>query len=55
MHRALKHWRAVRLCGFAASRVSESPGQLALFDEEKREKLATLDEIRDRIREKFGR
>lgn len=52
---AAKHWRAVRLCGFAASRVSESPGQLALFDEEKREKLATLDGIRDRIREKFGR
>ena len=52
---AAKEWRAVRLCGFAASRVGDSPGQLALFGEEKREKLATLDEIRDRIREKFGR
>jgi hypothetical protein len=44
----------VRLCGFAASRVVESPGQLPLFGDSKREKLSKLDDVRDRIREKFG-
>ena len=51
---AAKRWRAVRLCGFAASRVVESPGQLPLFGDSKREKLSKLDDVRDRIREKFG-
>jgi DNA polymerase-4 len=48
-----KEWRAVRLCGFAASRVSEEAGQLPLFGDEKREKLGKLDDLRDRIRERF--
>jgi DNA polymerase-4 len=51
---AAKRWRPVRLCGFAASRVVESPGQLPLFGDGKREKLSKLDNVRDRIREKFG-
>ena len=51
---AAKRWRAVRLCGFSASRVGDAPGQLALFADEKREKLAKLDDLRDRIRNKFG-
>jgi DNA polymerase-4 len=51
---AAKRWRAVRLCGFSASRVVESPGQLPLFGDGKREKLSKLDDVRDRIREKFG-
>lgn len=51
---AAKRWRPVRLCGFAASRVVESPGQLPLFGDGKREKLSKLDDVRDRIREKFG-
>ena len=51
---AAKRWRAVRLCGFAASRVTEEAGQLPLFGDGKREKLSKLDEVRDRIRDKFG-
>jgi DNA polymerase-4 len=51
---AAREWRAVRLCGFAASKVGESAGQLPLFDDGKREKLARLDDLRDRIRSKFG-
>jgi len=51
---AAKRWRAVRLCGFAATRVVESPGQLPLFGDGKREKLSKLDGVRDRIRERFG-
>ena len=47
-------WRAVRLCGFAASRVTESAGQLPLFDDGRRDKLAKLDDLRDRIRTRFG-
>jgi len=47
---AAKEWRAVRLCGFAASRVTEQAGQLPLFDDGKRERLAKLDDLRDRIR-----
>jgi len=43
----------VRLCGFVASRVTEHPGQLPLFSDGKRNKLARLDDLRDRIREKF--
>ena len=50
-----KRWRAVRLCGFAASRVTETAGQLPLFDDGgKRERLAKLDDLRDRIRTRFG-
>ncbi len=51
---AAKRWRAVRLCGFAAARVTEEAGQLPLFGDGKREKLSKLDEVRDRIRDKFG-
>jgi DNA polymerase-4 len=50
---AAREWRAVRLCGFAASRVTDSAGQLPLFDDGKRERLATLDDLRDRIRSRF--
>jgi len=49
-----KEWRAVRLCGFAASKVTDTAGQLGLFDGEKRERLAKLDDLRDRIRDRFG-
>jgi DNA polymerase-4 len=52
---AAKRWRAVRLCGFSASRILEEAGQLPLFGDGKREKLSKLDDVRDRIREKFGR
>ena len=48
-------WRSVRLCGFTASRVTEHAGQLPLFDDGKRDKLAKLDDLRDRIRSRFGR
>jgi len=51
---ARKEWRAVRLCGFAASKVTDTAGQLGLFDGEKRERLAKLDDLRDRIRNRFG-
>jgi DNA polymerase-4 len=51
---AAKRWRAVRLCGFSASRILEEAGQLPLFGDGKREKLSKLDDVRDRIREKFG-
>ena len=44
----------MRLCGFAASKVTETAGQLGLFDGEKRERLAKLDDLRDRIRDRFG-
>jgi DNA polymerase IV len=50
---AAREWRAVRLCGFAASRVTGHAGQLPLFDDGKREKLAKLDDLRDRIRARF--
>jgi len=50
---ARREWRAVRLCGFAASRVTGTQGQLPLFDDGKRERLATLDDLRDRIRARF--
>jgi DNA polymerase-4 len=50
---AAREWRAVRLCGFAASRVTDSAGQLPLFDDGKRERLAKLDDLRDRIRTRF--
>jgi DNA polymerase IV len=50
---ARNEWRPVRLCGFVASRVTEHPGQLPLFSDGKRDKLAKLDDLRDRIREKF--
>ena len=49
-----REWRAVRLCGFAANKVSENAGQMPLFDDGKRERLAKLDDLRDRIRGKFG-
>ena len=49
-----RHWRPVRLCGFSASRVTEHAGQLPLFDDGKRDRLARLDDLRDRIRERFG-
>jgi DNA polymerase-4 len=49
-----KEWRAVRLCGFSASKVTDTAGQLGLFDGEKRERLAKLDDLRDRIRDRFG-
>ncbi len=52
---ARREWRPVRLCGFSASKVDEAAGQLPLFGDEKRERLARLDDVRDRIREKFGR
>ena len=51
---AAREWRSVRLCGFAASRVTAHAGQLPLFDDGKRERLATLDDLRDRIRSRFG-
>jgi len=51
---ARREWRAVRLCGFSASRVTDTAGQLGLFDGEKRDKLAKLDDLRDRIRDRFG-
>ena len=51
---AQREWRAVRLCGFCASKVTDAPGQLGLFDGEKREKLSKLDDLRDRIRTRFG-
>ena len=51
---ARREWRAVRLCGFAASKVSESEGQLGLFEVEKRDRLAKLDDLRDLIRDRFG-
>ena len=51
---ARRQWRAVRLCGFAASKVTDTAGQLGLFDAEKRERLAKLDDLRDRIRDRFG-
>ena len=50
---AAREWRAVRLCGFAASRVTDSAGQLPLFDDGKRDRLAKLDDLRDRIRTRF--
>ena len=49
-----REWRPVRLCGFAASRVTEHAGQLPLFDDGKRDRLAKLDDLRDRIRTRFG-
>ncbi|MEY3020964.1 MAG: hypothetical protein RIS86_160, partial [Planctomycetota bacterium] len=52
---ARREWRPVRLCGFSASKVDQAAGQLPLFGDEKRERLARLDDVRDRIREKFGR
>ena len=51
----VKEWRAVRLCGFTASRLTASLGQLPLFDEPKRAKLATLDDLRDQIHRRLGR
>ncbi len=51
---ARREWRSVRLCGFAASRVTEHAGQLPLFDDGKRDRLAKLDDLRDRIRSRFG-
>jgi DNA polymerase-4 len=51
---ARREWRAVRLCGFSASKVTDAPGQLGLFDGEKRDRLAKLDDLRDRIRDRFG-
>jgi DNA polymerase-4 len=51
---ARRGWRAVRLCGFAASKVTDAPGQLGLFEGEKRERLSKLDDLRDRIRDRFG-
>lgn len=51
---ARHNWRAVRLCGFSASRVSDKQGQLGLFDGDKRDRLSKLDDLRDRIRERFG-
>jgi DNA polymerase-4 len=51
---ARREWRAVRLCGFSASKVTDAPGQLGLFDGEKRDRLSKLDDLRDRIRDRFG-
>ena len=51
---ARREWRAVRLCGFAASKVTDAPGQLGLFEGEKRDRLAKLDDLRDQIRDRFG-
>jgi len=51
---ARRGWRAVRLCGFSASKVTDTPGQLGLFEGEKRDRLSKLDDLRDRIRERFG-
>ncbi|MFM7052214.1 MAG: hypothetical protein ACKOYN_08795 [Planctomycetota bacterium] len=48
-------WRPVRLCGFVASRLAEGEGQMPLFDDGKRARLAALDDVRDRIRDRFGR
>ena len=51
---ARRQWRPVRLCGFSASKVAETPGQLGLFEGEKRDRLAKLDDLRDKIRDRFG-
>ena len=51
---ARREWRAVRLCGFSASKVTDAPGQLGLFDGDKRDRLSKLDDLRDRIRDRFG-
>jgi hypothetical protein len=34
--------------------VTDAPGQLGLFEGEKRERLSKLDDLRDRIRDRFG-
>ncbi|MCE2882803.1 MAG: DNA polymerase IV [Planctomycetaceae bacterium] len=51
---AARAWRPVRLCGFIASRLGESQGQLPLFDDGRRERLARLDDVRDEIVRRFG-
>ena len=52
---AKSKWRAVRLCGFGTSGLVETPGQLPLFGNEKRDKLAKLDHVRDAIARRSAR
>ncbi|HEY5314159.1 MAG TPA: DNA polymerase IV, partial [Pirellulales bacterium] len=46
---------SVRLLGFGASGLGSSPSQGQLFDDDERQKLRQLDEVADRIQERFGR
>ena len=45
----------VRLLGMGVSGLDSNPSQGMLFDEGERQKLRQLDEVADRIQERFGR
>ncbi|MFA7237926.1 MAG: DNA polymerase IV [Phycisphaeraceae bacterium] len=51
---ANRDFHPVRLIGMTAAALSDSPGQLGLFDQPSRQRLSRVDHAMDRISQKFG-
>jgi DNA polymerase-4 len=52
---ALRSYRPVRLIGMAATHLVAGPGQLELFHDGKEDRREKIDEVTDRIVDKFGK